>query len=65
MNKPKSKLIGKVVEIINKGHWLYNGYGVIVHFDGDYYHVIPWCIDFETCEKESAIVFKRSEFKIK
>ena len=65
MYKPKSKLVGKIVEIINKEHWLYEGYGVILHYDGRHYHIAPWTFDTKPIKTELTLVFQRDEFKIK
>ena len=60
-----SKLIGKIATITNKDSHIYGEYGMITHFDGEYYYIAPWCTTMETALKESNLIFKRNEFKIK
>ncbi len=59
------KLIGKIATIINKESELYNGYGMIVYYDGEYYHIAPYCRTLEGAMKESSLIFTRDEFRIK
>ena len=61
----KSKLIGKIVTITDKGSWMYDQWGMIVHYNGEYYHFAPYCETLETAKNESTMAFKRNEFKIK
>lgn len=60
-----SKLIGRIAHITDKESWLYDGYGLIVHYDGEYYHISPWCTTMESALKESSLIFRRNEFKVR
>ena len=53
-----SKLIGKSVEITNKGHWAYGERGIVKHIDGEYYDVAI------TGDDNMVLIFTRDEFKV-
>ena len=53
-----SKLIGKSVEITDKGHWAYGERGIIKHNDGEYYYIAI------TGDDNMVLIFTRDEFKI-
>lgn len=51
-------MIGREVIIISKSSWAYGEWGVIKHFDGDYYHIA-------IANGEPILVFKRNEFRVR
>lgn len=56
--KNGNDLVGKKVTIKCKES-MYNGaWGVIKHFDGEYYHIAMWN------GNEELLVFERNEFKV-
>ena len=61
----KSKLVGKIVVIKDKESWMYDQWGIIVHYDGEHYHFVPYCNTLELTKNESSFAFKRSEFKVR
>lgn len=65
MSKIKNNLIGKIIDITNKDNGYYKEYGIVTHFDNDYYHVALWCTDLETAKQYSSIVLSRDEFKVR
>lgn len=54
-----TNLIGKEAKIIAKDSWCYGEYGIIKHFDGEYYHIAVTGDDSMQC------VFTRNEFKVR
>lgn len=54
----KKDLIGKKVHIKDKESFHYNGWGRVVDFDGEYYHVAM----FE--DKDSVCIFNRKSLKV-
>lgn len=56
--KSGNNLIGKTVTIKCKDS-IYNGeWGVIKHFDGEFFHIALWN------DEDSMLIFYRSEFKV-
>lgn len=55
----KSRLIGKQATITDRESIAYDGWGFIIAYDGEYYHIAMYG------DRNNALIFKRSEFKVK
>jgi len=61
------KLVGTVVSIKSRSFLAGYGrsWGIIVHYDGDRYHIAPWCDNLEIAKEHGSLVFDRDEFTVK
>jgi hypothetical protein len=60
----ESKLVGKIVNI-KSGWGIAGGWGIVIGYDGEYYHVAPFCDSLESAQQYQANILARDEFTVR